>query len=117
MSVDVYLLGVKVEEVPVVGLAARLPAVGRDVVLVHVVAGLGQVQELLDLVDVDAAVGVVAEAEHLEEALVLARDVLQGLNIRLVESCISCIKIKLKVPQSNHKGIVSFILRCRFRAA
>ena len=49
----------------------------RDVRLVHVHAGLGGGQELLDLVDVDAAVSVVAEAEQLEEALVLARDVLR----------------------------------------
>ena len=73
----VYLISVEVEEVPVVRLPAGLHAVGGDVVLVHVVSGLGHVEELLHLVHVDAAVGVVAEAEHLEQALVLARHVLR----------------------------------------
>ena len=76
--VQLYLLGVEVEEVPVISLATRLQAAFGRVLLVHLHAGLGGLQEVVDVVHVDAAVGVIAEAEHLEETLVLAGEVLNG---------------------------------------
>merc|ERR1712038_1854739 len=73
------LVSVEVEEVPVVCVCAGLHAVLGDVVLVHIMASLSHVQELLDGGDFDAAIGVVAEPEHLEKALVLARHVISNL--------------------------------------
>ena len=109
---ELHLVGVEVEEVPVVGLAARLQAAFGRVVLVHLPAGLRGLQEVVDVVHVDAAVGVIAEAEHLEETLVLAGEVLSagdfqsGANFETLSSLTLPISRRVKLAKNAYLSML-----------